>query len=265
MLAELEDYSFLTYVPSASQWIRTPPGSREEYSHGWRTGSDNTKYILRADAQTMACSPLWLIWNPEGYLFPTKKFGLGARLLINVSHRLSPMMSRLGEGINSLDISDSERKPLLNNLSSLHRNLQKYRIQPTRKYWKRLVALDTELESLGQRDDRKIVELMIGVLMITNEEFQTLLYQSLRHLQGAASSTITVNLAAATITVPSAFGVLQTFHIDLDRIDPGGARNAEAFTVTYTAVILAATKACLRSTMLRDCFDASTLLRDVNS
>ena len=265
LLAELENYSFLTYVPSESQWIRTPPGSREEYSHGWRTGSDNSEYILRADAQAMACSLLWLTWNPEGYLFPTKKFGLGARLLINVSHRLSPMMSRLVDGINSLEISDSERKPLIDGLSSLRRDLQKYRIQPTRKYWKRLVALDTELESLGQRDGHKIVELMIGVLMITNEEFQTLLYQSLRHLQGAASSTITVNLAAGTIIVPSAFGVLQTFYIDLDKIDPGGARNSEAFTVTYTTVILAATKACLRSTMLRNCFDASTLLRDVNS
>ena len=265
MLAELADYSFLTYVPSESQWIRTPPGSREEYSHGWRTGSHTSKYILRADAQAMACSLLWLVWNPEGYLFPTKKFGLGARVLTNVSHRLSPMMSRIVDGISSLDISDSEQEPLLTCLSSLRRSIQKYRIQPTRKYWKRLVALDTELESLGLRDDHKIVELMIGVLMITNEEFQTLLYQSLRHLQGAASSTISVNLAAATITVPSAFGVLQTFHIDLDRIDPGGARNSEGFTVTYTAVILAATKACLRSTMLRDCFDASPLLRDVNS
>ena len=261
MLADLADYSFSTYVPSDSQWIRTPPGSREEYSHGWRINSDIPKYILRADAQAMACSLLCLVWNPEGYLFPTKKFGLGARLLINVSHRLSPMMSRLVDGINSLDISDSEQKPLIDCLSSLHR----YRIQPTRKYWKRLVALDAELEFLGQRDGRKVVELMIGVLMITNEEFQTLLYQSLRHLQGAASSTITVNLAAATIIVPSAFGVLQTFHIDLDRIDPDGARDSEAFTVTYTAVILAAMKACLRSTMLRDCFDASPLLRYVNS
>ena len=246
MLAELADYSFSTYVPSESQWIRTPPGSREEYSYGWRTDSDISKYILRADAQAMACSLLWLIWNSEGYLFPTKKFGLGARLLTNVSHRLCPMMSRLIDGINSLDISDSEQKPLLNCLSSLHRNLQKHRIQPTRKYWKRLVALDAELESLGQRDGHRIVEFIIGVLMITNEEFQALLYQSLRHLQEAASSTITVNLAAATITIPSAFGVLQTFHIDLDRIDPGGMRNSDAFTVTYTVVILAAMKACLR-------------------
>ncbi|KAM0802739.1 hypothetical protein BDR22DRAFT_819417 [Usnea florida] len=262
LLAELEDYSLSTYVPSESQWIRTPPGSREEYSY---TGSDNSEYILRADAQAMACSLLRLIWNPEGYLFPTKKFGLGVRLLTNVSHRLSPMMSRLIDGIKSLDISDSEQKPLIDCLPLLRRNLQTYRIQPTRKYWKRLVALDTELESLGQRDGRKLVELMIGVLMITNEEFQTLLYQSLRHLQGAASSTVTVDLAAATITVPSAFGVVQTFRIDLDRIDHGGARNSEAFTVRYTTVILAATKACLRSTMLRDCFDASALLRDVNS
>ena len=158
-------YSSFTYVPSESQWIRIPPGSREEYSHGWRTGSDISTYILRADAQAMACSLLWLIWNPEGYLFPTKKLGLGARLLINVSHRLSPIMSRLVYGIKALDISDSEQKPLINCLSSLDRKLQKYHMEPTRKYWKRLVALDTELESLGQRDGRRIVvELMIGVL-----------------------------------------------------------------------------------------------------
>lgn len=130
----------------------------------------------------MAGSLLWLIWNLGGYLFPTKKVGLGVRLLTNVSHRLCPMMSRLIDGINSLDISDSEQKPLLNCLSSLHRNLQKHRIQPTRKYWKRLVALDAELESLGQRDGCRIAAVMIGVLMITNQEFQTQLYQSLCHL-----------------------------------------------------------------------------------
>ena len=108
----------------------------------------------------------------------------------------------------------------------------------------------------------------IRVLDRTAQSGETLggvLVREPRPIDEISKLVITVNLVAATITVPSSFGVLQTFYIDLDRIDPSGARDSEAFTVTYTVVILAAMKACLRSTMLRDCFDASTLLRDMNS
>ena len=92
-----------------------------------------------------------------------------------------------------------------------------------------------------------------------------LLHQSLRHVAGASTSSITLDLLQAKLRVPSAFGVLQNFVLDLDKIDPSGNRDVDPLSISYTVAILAAIKACLRSTMLRYCFDADPLFATIRA
>ena len=127
-----------------------------------------------------------------------------------------------------------------------------------------MYKLDQVLGQLGQRDDKLIIDRMVGILMLTNEEFQELLYQSLRHLQDTPLSVVQVDLRAATIKIPSAFGSMQTFVLDLDSIYPSKERSHDTQSVPYSAVVLAALKGCLRSYMLRQCFNSGPLLRMVH-
>ena len=263
-MSKLEGYATLTYVPAESPWIRLPPADRDRISRGWQ-GYDST-YISRPDSQAIASALLNLNWHPEGYILGMDVRGLGLRFLTNVSYRLQPILSRLLEGSNSLGLSDDNRTKLEEALAPVLRIVPKDRVYPTRTYSQRLFNLDTVLAALGEQDDRSIISTIIGVLMISNEEFQMLLYQSMRHIQRVATSTVEINIQAGTMTVPSAFGVMQTFNIDMDRIDSGSlSRSPEALIVSYPTVILAATKACLRSVMLRDSFNASSLFQAVHS
>ena len=262
--SKLEGYATLTYVPAESPWIRLPPASRDRISRSWQD-YDST-YISRPDSQAIASTLLNLNWHSDGYILGMDFWGLGLRFLTNVSYRLQPILSRLLEGSNSLGLSDDNRTKLEEALAPVLRIVQKGRIYPTRTYSQRLFNLDTVLAVLGEQDDRSIIGTIIGVLMITNEEFQMLLNQSMRHIQSAATSIVEINIQAGTMTVPSAFGVMQTFNIDKDRIDSGSlSRSPEALIVSYPTVILAATKACLRSVMLRDSFNSSSLFRAVQS
>jgi hypothetical protein len=61
----------------------------------------------------------------------------------------------------------------------------------------------------------------MGILMITNFEFQRLVYQSIRHLNEVTSSTIQLDMRVTTLKVPSEFGVMQHFQMDMDQIAPG--------------------------------------------
>ena len=56
---------------------------------------------------------------------------------------------------------------------------------------------------------------MVGVPTITDDEFYSLLYQSVRHLDVSSHSHPEFDLRAGTIKVPSAFGVMKTFEVDL--------------------------------------------------
>ena len=102
---------------------------------------------------------------------------------------------------------------------------------------------------------------MIGVLIITIEKFQELLYQSVRHISQAMLSTIQIDLRATTISIPSAFDALQVFTVDLDKLLPEEIRNQGLVAVPYPAIVLASLKSCVRSQMLRDCCDAGPLMQ----
>jgi hypothetical protein len=107
---------------------------------------------------------------------------------------------------------------------------------------------------------------MFGDLMITNDEFQELLYHSLRRLEATTSASAGLKLdEVETFTIPSTFGIKQTFMVDLGKIYPRKVREPETNTISYSTIILAATEACLRSMVLNSCFHSAPLIQAVES
>ena len=250
--ADLEEYKRRTYVPAESPWIRL---SLEE-SH------QEQVFVARADAQEMAHSLLHILWHPESYLLGSSRHAIGMRLLTNSASRFLGVAERISKGIHSVGLGNADRTMLQEVLEPTIRKAERDTVARTNtaSFYK----LDQVLGQIGQRDDKLIIDRMVGILMLTNEEFQELLFQSLRHLQDTPLSVVQVDLRAATIKIPSAFGSMHTFVLDLDSIFPAKERSHDTQSVPYSAVVLAALKGCLRSYMLRQCFNSGPLLRMVD-
>ena len=244
-------YDGMTYVPAEDEWICLP----EDKTH-------IRLYINRADAQSMAHSLLHIQWHPESYLLGAPLRAIGMRLLAFSASRLVHIASRVIVGLDKLGLGNSEERKLREALEPVLRKIEKQGV-PDRTTAALCYKLDYILDNLGQREERRIIDSMIGILMITNQEYQELFYQSLRHLQQITTSTIQVDMRAGTIKIPSAFGVLQTFTIDLDAIYRGQTRSHESVNVPYSATVLASLRGCLRSQMLSNCFDADPLMETI--
>ena len=252
LATELEEYKGFTYVPAEAEWIRL--SSKEQH--------EDVAFIARADAQEMAHSLLQMLWHPESYLLASSSYALGMQLLTDSASRFTRVAERINQGIRSVGLGNAERTRLPEVLESAIRKAEKYTFDRTSAA--SLYKLDQVLGELGQRDDKLIIDRMVGILMLTNEEFRELFYQSLRHLQETSLSVIQVDLRAATIKIPSVFGFTQTFTLDLDRIYPSQDRSHDTQSVAYSAVVLAALKGCLRSYMLTQCYDSGPLLTMVD-
>ena len=252
LAADLEAYKGMTYVPAESPWIRL--SSEEPH--------EEEVYIARADGQEMAHSLLLISWHPESYLLGSSRHAIGKRLLTNSASQFPRAAERISKGIHSVGLGNAEQSRLLEVLEPAIRKAQKDTVDRTTTA--SMYKLDQVLGELGQRDDKSIIDRMVGMLMLTNKEFQELLYQSLRYLQETSLSVVQVDLRAATIKIPSAFGFMQTFVLDLDRMYPSQDRSHDTQSVPYSAVVLAALKGCLRSYMLRQCFDSRPLLKMID-
>lgn len=102
---------------------------------------------------------------------------------------------------------------------------------------------------------------MVGVLMLTNEEFTGLVYQSARHMSASSDVRIEIDLRTGILSIPSTFGTLQTFEIDMDILYkdqlPLGA--PARISVKHSDILKGALRAYLRSLMLESCYDAEPL------
>ena len=175
--ADLEAYKGMTYVPAESPWIRlsSVESHREE------------AFIARADAQEMAYSLLQILWHPESYLLGSSWRAIGMRLLTNSASRFRRVAERISKGILSIGLGNAERTRLQEVLEPAIRKAEKDTVD--RASTTAVYKLDQVLDELGQRDDKLIIDRMVGILMLTNEEFQEL-YQSLRHLQETSLSVV---------------------------------------------------------------------------
>ena len=104
---------------------------------------------------------------------------------------------------------------------------------------------------------------MIGVLMITNEEFTSLIRQASRRFANTISGTLEVALRTGFVKVGLPFGGTQDFPVEVRDLYTDWQPRDETITVNYTVVVLACLRASLRSYLLNIRFDGFPLMREI--
>ncbi|RYP47724.1 hypothetical protein DL768_006260 [Monosporascus sp. mg162] len=213
-IREIQGY---TYLPADSEWIRIHSGGYDE----------RDAYLPRTDAQQLALALLKLKWHPEGYLIGGERRSPGMTLLTSPSTRLVSLMSRVLDKARLLSLSQEDHQKLSKALSVALRRIEKNQDAFNRHAFNSMYQLDEALEDLGSGPNHLVTDRVIGILSLTNDEFLELVYQSIRNLTEGTSATIQLDLRSTTLKVPSAFGVMQHFSVDWDRISPGEDRSHE--------------------------------------
>ena len=253
--SDLRELSEQTFVPATASWVRfqaTPS----------RYGESSIEYFIRRqDAQQAAFSLLDLKWHPEGYLIPgvsrNRKRAKVMEMLCSISERARPFLIRLRDGVSSLDLTSADQQSFLDRAEQV---IKKATSAATRSSLSQALFSFDEFVSTLQHE-RVEVQQMVGVLMLTNEEFTGLVYQSARHMSASSDVRIEIDLRTGILSIPSTFGTLQTFEIDMDILYkdqlPLGA--PARISVKHSDILKGALRAYLRSLMLESCYDAEPL------
>lgn len=250
--AELEAVTPHTFVPADTPWVRLNKSAYYNFNNVLIV-----EYIRRRDVQKLAYALLALPWHPDGYLFPNYiQPSKATSRLCSISDRAHTLLQRMRQDVQTLDLDANERARFLSSADLVIKKSASQ--QPSRhSLVQALYALDVVLEEL-QRDLLEI-GLMIGVLMITNDEFATLVYQSARHLDVSSQSRVEIDMRAGKVKVPSTFGVVQTFEVDVHVLDFASTRSRDDLSVKHSAVLIAALRASIRSQMLSLCIPSGPL------
>jgi hypothetical protein len=254
--SELRKLSDHTFVPAAAPWVRLDVPSYAQ------SDSSTEYYIRRVDAQRIALSLLNIPWHPEGYLLPgvAKKHSRAKVMqrLGSISGRTRPFLIRLRQGISALNLSSKDEQSFLKSSELV---VKRAASSPTRRSLLEPLFLFDEIVKDLQHE-RVEVQQMVGILMLTNEEFADLVYQSARHMTVSSKVPIEFDFRAGTLTIPSTFGTVQTFELDVENLQRQQQLQLGAqgkISVEHSDILKAALRAYLRSLMLASCYDAEPL------
>ncbi|KAF2645198.1 hypothetical protein P280DRAFT_531169 [Massarina eburnea CBS 473.64] len=240
---ELKHVSGYTYVPASKPFVRL---SAEN------SGED---YIKRLDLQKIALALLNMEWHPCGYLTPIMRHSerggdLLKRVLLRASGMAIPMLHRLSDGMDHLGLHEDKLDKVSKSISTI------LHVKTNSRVW---YELDTDLKGM-EHDDPKVSS-MIGILMLRNEEFRGLVYDSVRYIATSSKTEIEFDLRHGTIAVPGAFGAIQTFEVDLEVLMLAGKTvqpdRTDNLKVKHGLILIGALRACVRSQLLSCCPDQS--------
>ena len=246
----LETIGSLTFVPATAPWVRLSKGEHNGKFAG------KCCYLRRQDAHQMAHALLALPWHPEGYLIGCNQETLCRDFLTAAAHRFMQIPGRMKANIGTIGLGSNERATLFDVLVRVEKSAK---IATNRSTLHILYDLDSVLESVSHSN--KLVNDIVGVLMIANEEFSGLVSQSARHLEVSTSSVVEIDLRAGTLKVPSAFCIIQSFAVDLHAIYSDTGVENETLSVNHSMVLVASLKACLRSFLLKNCLESEPLFQ----
>lgn len=262
----------------SSEWVTLPPSD-------FRDLSDTSVWKLeRSDAQRIARRLLEMKWSPEGFLFGRNRATRLWRFLSTAADNLRDLLDRTRLNLNIIGENDSDKEKLKDVLDPAIRACNRHDLDRAGTG-----ALFDALNSFTERLSRKKADEIIGelvfVLFITDPKFRHLVMQSSKHLSpssqnsrlGVTTTTvvpvtgdvITYSRPASAILVPSAFGVKQSFRIDLDWLyhENGAtqrwfreAQGREEIQASLRVVILAALRAGCVSALLRGAWSSEPLL-----
>lgn len=245
MKASLSRFEENTYVPADHNWVRV-----EE------------TYIPRADAQRMAIALLDLPWSSQGYLIGGEESGVAMTMFKAAAKRLRPMMERLQEKVQLLDLTSQDKQKLSTAMDPVLRRLNRVEFSRDIQIFRKLYELNTVLLKQGSPQSQVMVDQVVAILSITNEEFREIVHASIRAIKESETTAIDFDLKTTTLKVPSAFGVKQHFQVDWDAISntTSETRPHETVLVKHTAIVLASLRGLVLCMMLLACSDAEPLL-----
>lgn len=272
----LQKLASMTFIPAQEPFLRvrgmdTKASSRRrrrrrrhsmDRSRGRREESEDDEWDIafldRKSAQLFALALLKLAWSENNYIVGVKRDGsLVWRLLTQAASNFLRFLVRLKRIPDALCL---ERAQLSEVLAALDKVMQHDLDLAALCELDRVLA--TVQHSLPE------VSLMVGVLLLTNDEFRELVYHATRHIQEGTSNIqdaeTVVNFDTGHVVVAGAFGVKHTFVVDMENLtehlpDYPLHNLGHSAKISFAAVLLASLKAYLRSHMLSRCIDGETI------
>lgn len=276
-------------APSSIPWVVLPSNSP--------TATDNTVWKLqRKDAQLLARRLLELEWHPEGYLFGRHRAPRLWRFFTAAASDLHSLLEHVQTNMHFIANTEQSREQLTKVLDPAIRasNRQEINRAGTSALFAALRAFIEQRRS----SEEQIISELVSVLFITDAEFRNLVMQSCKHLSPATTATTTVPSTSSSLTlvattpgpaqnspfdkvitfsrpascilVPGAFGVPQSFPVDLEGLyhengqtqrffrEGAGRENIHA---GLRIVILAALRAGCVSALLRGAWSSEALFK----
>jgi hypothetical protein len=247
VFSELNFYFSATYIPASSVWVRLP-SKRDvnKTNNGSRDESFDTWVIRRADIQLLAKTSLSMAWHIEGYLLGGNRLSRWRNLLSAAAIDSLRLLVRVQEHPASLSLSVNQIQALTD---AWEPAIQKGLTKEDRIAFHTLYKLDTVLRELLEVHD--LAAKVVGILVITNEEFRSLVIQSAIYLDLAlVSARIILDIPNAVLRTPFVLGINQEFGVDFATWYPNGGIPNSIFPINLSTVILAVVKACVRSALL---------------
>lgn len=246
----LQRSSETTYVSSESMWTRL---TSAPHPGAW--------FLNRSDGQILAQALLRLPICPQGYLVNSNKGSVLRTALCGASDSLPQLLVRMVTDIESLALEPADRVELVAAMNQLIARTLKY--EYSRAFASSLFRLDEILQRHLHTDGR--ANDAVGVLMITNAEFRSLIAQSARHITNSVNTSVIVDLADSCLVVPTVMGIMQKFSVDLDVLFPDGGAAEPAITIIYTSLLILSLKASLRITFFETSLDSLPLFAKVTN
>lgn len=231
MRAKFAEFLTMTYVPATEPWVKI-----------------SGVFVRRHDTQLFALALLSMAWHPSGYVISGIAYkSTIMKMLCSVAECAPRLLYRLKRDFQALGLTSTDTPRFLAAVDTVLQN-----VNDTGK----LLALDKVLQSL--QHDARDIQYTIEILTLTNEEFRTLVYQSARYLEVSSQTQTELDPRTGTLRVPSAFGVVQVFEIDVSIFEhiPGLALSQNPTTLAHSQILLGALRAYVRSRMLSLCIDA---------
>jgi hypothetical protein len=247
----LKKASGSTYHRIDSTWVRLGT----ESTRNKNPDSPILTYLDRADAQILAKILLTMSLSPEGYLFGVAtKSSLCRAMLCNAAQSLPHLLGRMAIDFEHLSVLADAEPNIVKEVDTFLEMCLNFK--PDRAWFRTLYKLDMSIESLVMQDPS--VNVAIGVVMLTSAEFRDIVARSARLIPESKDKTVMLDLGPTPgLKIPSIMGVVQRFPVDLGALFPGDDLTPGEVEISFSHLLFAALKACLRSAFLETILDST--------
>jgi hypothetical protein len=254
LLADLRLRIEATFIEPSFEWIRLPKPDKE-------ANQPSHIFFWRADAQKVAHGLYGLPWHPQGYLIGGSSSAYCMQLLEAAGTKFLYLLTHVRENVDSLEILPQEKTRFKDITAEVDKQVRREQIGASPPSHAEFYALDQMLSSAGHPNAR--ANEIIGVLMMTNEEFASFVHQSARHFDKSVSGSLEVALGTGHVKVKLPFGGVQDYPVDMKVLYADWQSGDETVPVKYTVAMLACLRASMRSYLLNIRFDGFPLMRGV--